>query len=198
MCGLLQRQGALRDRLPIMGHLPQLAKAMGRPPAAPWCLRLLHEAAFSQVCAEALVQTQCLESLSLVLGCDNPEVTPLACQMVHTLLQRHCPALVHQALSTGLVERLLWLLEQPSTGPTSKAHIVQALKAMAGDPATGDQVSLFLSRSKVWSDYKEQKHDLFVTATPNQGVLPSSTGIAGYLTQGRHLPQSPPPLRDNS
>ncbi|CAN7982133.1 unnamed protein product, partial [Ixodes pacificus] len=49
LCGVLQRQPPLRERLPAMGHLPQLAQgALAVAPARLCCLRLLHEAAHSQ------------------------------------------------------------------------------------------------------------------------------------------------------
>ncbi|KAG0420681.1 hypothetical protein HPB47_003352, partial [Ixodes persulcatus] len=197
LCGVLQRQPPLRERLPAMGHLPQLAQgALAVAPARLFCLRLLHEAAHSQACAQALAATQCVSSLAESLRQrQSPEVVRLACQLLHTLLQREVPALVQQAVQSGLVEQLLTLLGQTWAPAATKALAVQALKAMASDLGSGDQVTGLLGQSPIWSDYRDQKHDLFVAATPTAGCLPSSS--AGYLTQGQTgmpLPQSPPPL----
>ncbi|XP_064489524.1 dnaJ homolog subfamily C member 13-like [Ornithodoros turicata] len=198
--GVLQSQPLLRDRLPEMGHFPQLVTALSNPQTAPFSLQLLHEVAHSQVCVQALCQTDCMSAVGQALrAC--PEMGEVACKALNTLFDpdRHCPALVNQALKGGLVEQLLQLLGLPTTSATTKAHIVQTLKSMATDLGSGDQVNILLGQSKVWSDYKDQKHDLFVTPTAAAGYLPSATGIAGYLTQGstKQYPHSPPPLGES-
>lgn len=48
-CAVLQSQPSLRERLPVLGHLPQLCSALARQPSRPGCLRLLHQASTSQV-----------------------------------------------------------------------------------------------------------------------------------------------------
>ena len=53
----------------------------------------------------------------------------------------------------------------------------------------------------MWSAYKDQKHDLFISDTPVSGYLTGPTGVAGYLTTGTsasapsldcHAPPPPP------
>ena len=57
-----------------------------------------------------------------------------------------------------------------------------------------------LDSSKVWSAYKDQKHDLFITDTPIAGYLTAGSvgGVAGYLTAGTSIGSggtgAPPPL----
>lgn len=196
-CAVLQSQPSLRERLPVLGHLPQLCSALARQPSRPGCLRLLHQASSSQACAQAL-GVSCLEPLGLSLS--HPESAQLACQTLLGLCEAAVPGLVHQAVRGGLVERLLTLLGRPSTSATTKAHAVQVLKAMAADPASGEQVTTVLGQSTVWSDYKDQKHDLFMAPPSAAGYLPSAgTAVAGYLTQGssQHMPQTPPPLGES-
>jgi DnaJ family protein C protein 13 len=42
-----------------------------------------------------------------------------------------------------------------------------------------------LNSSKVWKDYKDQKHDLFLSSTTISGYLTGSAPVvAGYLTAG--------------
>jgi len=73
----------------------------------------------------------------------------------------------------GLLEGRLEALENPAM---TKAQIVKALKAMTRSLVHGDRVAAILNKSPVWSEYKDQRHDLFI----------SSTHTAGYLT-GKQL-----------
>ena len=56
-----------------------------------------------------------------------------------------------------------------------------------------------LEASPVWSAYKDQKHDLFLSNTGISGYLTGPTGVAGYLTAGSSTGTSslntPPPLK---
>ena len=61
------------------------------------------------------------------------------------------------------------------------------------------QVNTLLEESTVWKEYKEQKHDLFLTSTQTAGYLTGPVGVAGYLTAGPSTTAStmsglPPPL----
>ena len=65
------------------------------------------------------------------------------------------------------------VLRLESDNPAAvKAQIVKALKAMSRSLQHGEQVSAILNRSQVWPEYRDQKHDLFIT----------SSNTAGYLT----------------
>jgi DnaJ family protein C protein 13 len=42
-----------------------------------------------------------------------------------------------------------------------------------------------LNSSKIWKDYRDQKHDLFLTNTTTAGYLTGAAPVvAGYLTAG--------------
>ena len=64
------------------------------------------------------------------------------------------------------------------------------------------QITELLNQSPVWSAYKDQKHDLFLTETTISGYLTGPTGVAGYLTAGTStgsgggLSSQPPPLKE--
>ena len=45
-------------------------------------------------------------------------------------------------------------------------------------------MNTLLDESTVWNEYKEQKHDLFLTSTQTAGYLTGPVGVAGYLTAG--------------
>lgn len=53
-----------------------------------------------------------------------------------------------------------------------KAQIVAALKAMTNNLNYGDRVNEILNSSPIWAEFRDQKHDLFIT----------DTNIRGYLT----------------
>ena len=59
------------------------------------------------------------------------------------------------------------------------------------------KITEMLEASPVWSAYKDQKHDLFISDTPVSGYLTGPTGVAGYLTAGTStsapLTAPPPP-----
>lgn len=64
-----------------------------------------------------------------------------------------------------------------------------------------DQITELLEKSPVWSAYKDQKHDLFISDAPIAGYLTGpATGVAGYLTAGTSTStaamSTPPPLRE--
>lgn len=81
-----------------------------------------------------------------------------------------------QALKSDLVPFLLRLLEggleAVESPAATKAQIVKALKAMQRSLQFGEQVTEILDKSPVWKEYRDQRHDLFIT----------DTNIAGYLT----------------
>lgn len=61
------------------------------------------------------------------------------------------------------------------------------------------QILDLLERSPVWSVYKDQKHDLFLTQSSVAGYLTGPTGVAGYITAGTSSANNaslgaPPPL----
>lgn len=85
-------------------------------------------------------------------------------------------SLIRQSLDCGLIPFLLKVLDSRiefTDNPSMvKAQIVAALKAMTHNLNYGERVSHILNSSTVWSEFKDQKHDLFIT----------DTNVRGYLT----------------
>jgi DnaJ family protein C protein 13 len=85
------------------------------------------------------------------------------------------PHSITQALEADMVQYLLGLLEgrlEALENPAmTKAQIVKALKAMRRSLVHGDRVAAILNKSPVWSEYKDQRHDLFITSTHTAGYL---------------------------
>lgn len=62
-----------------------------------------------------------------------------------------------------------------------KAQIVAALKAMTHNLNYGERVSHILNASSVWSEFKDQKHDLFITDTNIRGYLTGKLNLFGIF-----------------
>lgn len=104
------------------------------------------------------------------------DMTAVACESLNRLFSNNQEQLVKQALDVDLVPFLLTLLEgrlelieNPSM---TKAQIVKALKSMCRSLLYGEKVTTILEKSTVWAEYRDQRHDLFISSTP----------MAGYLT----------------
>jgi DnaJ family protein C protein 13 len=69
----------------------------------------------------------------------------------------------------NILEGRLDILENPAT---TKAQIVKALKAMTRSFSLGEKVNSILEKSSIWAEYKDQRHDLFI----------SNASMSGYLT----------------
>ncbi|PNI96167.1 DNAJC13 isoform 8, partial [Pan troglodytes] len=72
-------------------------------------------------------------------------------------------------------------LENLDSPAATKAQIVKALKAMTRSLQYGEQVNEILCRSSVWSAFKDQKHDLFISESQTAGYL---TGVSPSLLTG--------------
>lgn len=64
-----------------------------------------------------------------------------------------------------------------------------ALKAMTSNLQYGDQVSHLLNSNPIWAEYRDQKHDLFITDSNVRGYL---TGTDDYIRRTRLLLPLPP------
>ncbi|XP_064389870.1 dnaJ homolog subfamily C member 13-like [Halichondria panicea] len=128
----------------------------------------------------------------------------VAAETIKKLYDLMIPELVVQAVNGELIPFLLKLLEDPLSEcdkpSATKALIAESLKNMAKDLANGERILEILEKSPVWSAYKDQKHDLFLTNTTVSGYLTGPSGIAGYLTAGSSSSannansSAPPPL----
>lgn len=85
-------------------------------------------------------------------------------------------SLISQSLEVGLIPFLLGLLDSRlefvDNASAVKAQIVAALKGMTHNLNYGDRVTQILLKHPVWAEFKDQRHDLFIT----------DTNIRGYLT----------------
>nr|CAD7257436.1 unnamed protein product [Timema shepardi] len=204
LVSLLQAQPALADQVPSLGHIPRLCRQMVSckqhsdvPKAA---ILVLHQLATSEVCIQAMGHTECINPLKKSMQA-RKDMIGVACETLNRLFSANQDQLIKQALEADMVPYLLGLLEgrlETLENPaTTKAQIVKALKAMSRSLLLGDKVTAILEKSSVWAEYKDQRHDLFISNSSRAGYLTAGTpATAGYLTQGttKTLPDAPPPM----
>ena len=88
---------------------------------------------------------QCIDPIMTAMKARG-DVIATGSEALHTLFEKQISSLVGQALSVGLVEYLLELLESTLVGVESpsatKALIVKTLKSMRKDLSFGERVSV--------------------------------------------------------
>lgn len=141
----------------------------------PFVYRLIFFVFLQQICVSAIAQTDCMHPLKQAMQV-RKDMIAVACESLHRLFTNNQDQLVKQALDVdfvpfllGLLEGRLEVIENPAM---TKAQIVKALKSMCRSLLYGERVNSILEKSSVWAEYRDQKHDLFISSTP----------MAGYLT----------------
>ncbi|VDM52100.1 unnamed protein product, partial [Angiostrongylus costaricensis] len=184
------------DQLPAQGYLPQFCKAMSAkdPQTSRSAILILQQLAENHYCADALSHTNCIEGIMTSMK-NQPTLIYESAHALKCLMRRNNGDLAAQMLSTKMVDYLLVLssVNYPSgvASPAACAEIVDALKSACLDLQVGEKVTEILNRSPVWSQYRDQRHDLFLPASRTHAITGTSAGVAGYLTEGMF---SPPPL----
>ncbi|XP_031439701.1 dnaJ homolog subfamily C member 13 isoform X5 [Clupea harengus] len=199
---LFSTQTQLADQVPPLGHLPRILAALNhKNNAVPKSsIRLIHVLSDNELCVRSMSALETIGPLMSGMKA-RADMAGLACEALNRMFQREQTDLVAQALRVELVPYLLRLLEgiglETLDNPAAiKAQIVKALKSMTRSLQYGDQVNDILSRSTVWSAFKDQKHDLFISESQAAGYL-TGPGVAGYLTAGSGatvMSNVPPPV----
>ncbi|XP_043082003.1 dnaJ homolog subfamily C member 13-like isoform X3 [Puntigrus tetrazona] len=178
---LFSSQTQLADQVPPLGHLPRVLTALNHknnavPKSA---IRLLHVLSDNELCVRSMAALDTIGPLMTGMKL-RADMAGLACEALNRMFQREQTELVAQALRVDLVPYLLKLLEgvglETLENPSAtKAQIVKALKSMTRSLQFGEQVNEILARSTVWSAFKDQKHDLFISDSQTAGYL---TGVS--------------------
>lgn len=204
LVSLLQVQPILADQVPSLGHIPRLCRQMAmqnnQPSVYKTAILILHQLATSEICISSICQTECISPLKHAMQ-SRRDMIAVACETLNRLFSTNEDRLIKQALEAEMVPYLLNILEGRldaiDNPATTKAQIVKALKAMTRSLLLGEKVNAILEKSSVWAEYKDQRHDLFISNTTNSGYLTAATPVsAGYLTAGPSttLTTSPPPV----
>uniref|UniRef100_A0A6I8R119 DnaJ heat shock protein family (Hsp40) member C13 n=1 Tax=Xenopus tropicalis TaxID=8364 RepID=A0A6I8R119_XENTR len=199
---LFSAQPQLMDQVPPLGHLPKILQAMShKNNAVPKCaIRVIHILTDNELCVRSLASLDTIGPLMSGMK-KRSDMIGFACEALNRMFQKEQTELVAQALKVDLVPYLLRLLEGQGlenleSPAATKAQIVKALKSMTRSLQYGEQVNEILTRSSVWSAFKDQKHDLFISESQTAGYL-TGPGVAGYLTAGSSstvMPIVPPPV----
>lgn len=166
------------------------------------CVQVVHVLADSEICVRSMAKCDAVTPLIAAMK-RRGDIIHITAEAIKKMYDLNIPELVVQAINGDLVPFLLGLLEgqldkcdKPSA---TKAIIAESLKAMAKDLANGEKITEMLEASPIWSVYKDQKHDLFISDTTISGYLTGPTGVAGYLTAGTSTTApltAPPPLKE--
>ena len=200
---LLEAQPPLLEVVPATGYIGRVLATMasvgsaGQKPG----LLVMHELSRSSACTEAAAKCEsAVEPLKRAMNL-RKDLLYSACETFNSLFEAHHDSLVKQALDCGLIGEFLTLLDSPlpevSSPSGCKALIVKAVKAMQCSLVYGEEITAQLKQSPVWTQYAQQKHDLFLTDRQNAGYLTSNPGVAGYLTSTaaqKSAPILPPPM----
>lgn len=199
---LFHSQPQLADQVPPLGHLPKVITALNNQNNAipKSSIRLIHALSDNELCVRAMATMETIGPLMNGMKIRS-DMIGLASESLNRMFQKEQTDLVAQGLKVELVPYLLQLLEgvgleKVENPAATKAQIVNALKSMTRSLQHGEQVNEILSRSSVWSAFKDQKHDLFISESQTSGYL-TGPGIAGYLTSGTMsavIPSGPPPV----
>lgn len=209
---LLTNLAARTARIPTLPPEQQLQQQQQRVPPDELggsILRLLHQLAASTGAAEAMAAST---SAPLV-----PTLLPAmawghgaSILVLETLKRALSPAnrqrdsLVAQALQSGLVKKLLLLLDWRSSSSdapaaaggssNSSSSAIQAqeqelavertlavdvLRLLSEEGSYSAQVAALLSQSPVWTAYSDQRHDMFLPSGAT-----AESGVVGLLTAG--------------
>ncbi|ETN81936.1 hypothetical protein NECAME_00287 [Necator americanus] len=197
-CSLSTVSNGLRSlgMMPAQGYLPQFSKAMSArdPQTSRSAILILQQLAENHYCADALSRINCIEGIMTSMK-NQPTLMYESAHALKCLMRKNNGNLAEQMLSTGMVDYLLEVLQSDLPGvansPAARAEIVDALKSACLDLQVGEKISDILNRSPIWAQYRDQRHDLFLPAPRTQAITGTTTGVAGYLTEGMF---SPPPL----
>uniref|UniRef100_A0A3B5MEI7 J domain-containing protein n=1 Tax=Xiphophorus couchianus TaxID=32473 RepID=A0A3B5MEI7_9TELE len=178
---LFSTQSHLADQVPPLGHLPRILAALNhKNNAVPKSsIRLIHVLSDNELCVRSMASLETIGPLMAGMK-SRADMAGLACEALNRMFQKEQTELVAQALRVELVPYLLKLLEgiglETLENPSAtKAQIVKALKSMTRSLQYGEQVNEILAKSSVWSAFKDQKHDLFISESQTAGYL---TGVS--------------------
>lgn len=202
---LLSAQPALLELIPAMGHVQSIVAAIYSKSGknefvSRSCLVVLSELGASRACVDNMSSRDGLLAEIKASMTNYHETIDVACFGLRKIYE-FSPVndrIVQQALEANFITYLLDVLNSNQSAQT-RALIVKVLKSMTKNQTYGQQVETILGKSKTWSEYSDQKHDLFISNEPSLVAIAAPTAnIAGYLQYNKQAPAQPPPVNDSS
>ncbi|OTF80603.1 hypothetical protein BLA29_009021, partial [Euroglyphus maynei] len=161
------------------------------------CLSLIHKFSLNLACLNDMIVTGKLAKNFNTIIETHPTLIELLCDSMVKIFEAKNEEFIHQSINTGLINNLLKVLDSNASQST-KAKVVQMFQTVL-DSEYNSQINEVLNNSNIWKDFKDQKHDLFITSSNANHLLTNSTvNIAGYLKQSsaKTLPLVPPPIEE--
>ncbi|VDN50229.1 unnamed protein product [Dracunculus medinensis] len=171
----LRNHPIVADQLPAQGYLPQFCSVMKSTNAVTSypAIIIFSLLAENEYCADSFAKLNCIDGLLNSMKY-QPTLIFESAHALKCLAKRNCGELAGQILSSEIINYLLDLLRGKMTGVTNpaaaKAEIVDALKALCLDLQFGEEIQAALNKSSIWSQYKDQRHDLFLPAPQVQAI----------------------------
>lgn len=196
---LLSAQPALLELIPAMGHVQSIVEAIYSRSnknefVSKSCLTILSELGGSRACVDNMSSRDTLLAEIKSAMTNYRDTIDIACFGLRKIYEFSAvnDRIVQQALEANFITFLLEILNSNQSAQT-RALIVKVLKSMTKNQTHGQQVETILSKSKTWSEYSDQKHDLFISNEPSLvAIAAPSANIAGYLQYNRQAPAQPP------
>jgi DnaJ family protein C protein 13 len=173
LTSLLRSQPALLEMVVVMGHIQGFLRNLGskKPLVSKSSLLVLRQLSNNDLCISSIINHPHTLNLLMTAIRFDPSLTQVACETLDKLFSSRSESFVQQAIQANVVQELLKLLDskQSNHSSSTKALIVQVLKTMANSLVHGEEITAILEESGVWSEFKDQKHDLFISnqRTPN-------------------------------
>jgi len=202
---LLSAQPALLELIPAMGHVQSIVAAIYSRSnknefISKSCLTVLSELGGSRACVDNMSSRGSLLTEIKSSMTNFSDTIDIACFGLRKIYEFSTvnDRIVQQALEANFITFLLDVLNSNQSAQT-RALIVKVLKSMTKNQTYGQQVEIILGKSKTWSEYSDQKHDLFISSEPSMvAIAAPSANIAGYLQYNKQAPAQPPPVGDSS
>lgn len=127
------------------------------------CLRVIHKFSYNSMCVNDLIATNSAACNIGAIFNENNELVELGCDVLIKIFEYDNNDFIEQAVKHNIITQFLQILATPTANQTTKAKIVQILQCIQNNPLFGGQIGEILRSSNIWKDYKDQKHDLFIT-----------------------------------
>jgi len=185
---LFDVQPLLLENVPQMGTLPKALQALSskNDAIAGFGLQVVTQIVRNDNCLRALAGSEFIRILKEAIA-RRSDLIELAAETLSRVFKNQSVVddFVGQSLQCDMINFLLGLLEKPLTDVESpgsvKALIVEAIKAMLNSMQHLTQVESVLHGSRVWRDFKDQDHGLFIEKLNKPlaigGSVPSVAGI---------------------
>lgn len=125
------------------------------------CLSLIQKFSVNNACLNDMINTNKLAKNFQYIIQTHPTLIELLCNSLVNIFESKNEDFINQAIKFGLITNLLKVLESNASQST-KAKIVQMFQSVL-DSELNTQISEILNNSNIWKQYKDQKHDLFIT-----------------------------------